>query len=209
MSDSSHAPTPDQPKPKAHGGHFHAPGQDEMEIPEGPHEHLNMLIAVTVALISTYMAGIHIANENTVIEMHHAEVSALDTWNQYQAKRQREYIATVSRTQLAVVGKAMAGGGGKPIDDQLKRFDDDIQKYQKDEKEISEKAKGLEEAHEKLAKAHDGFDVADAAIAVCLSILAVTALTGKNWLLWVAWAFAGLGVLAGLWGLTHTHILAL
>ena len=177
------------------------PGESEMEMPESEHEHLNMRIAVTVALISTFMAGIHIANENTVIEMHHAEVSALDTWNQYQAKRIREYLTLMSRDQVVVLAKASGLAKNQAFDEQALQYKKDIAHYKKDEKKLSETAKRFEEEHEIHAKAHDRFDIADGAVALCLAVLAVTALTGKDWLLWVAWIAAAIGVLAGIWGL--------
>jgi hypothetical protein len=189
-------------------GHGHVPHSagHEMEMPESKHEHLNMRIAVTVALISTFMAGVHIANENTVIEMHHAEVSALDTWNQYQAKRIREYLTMMSRDQMEVLGKSNGKDKSKAFVDQDKKYALDIEHYKTDEADLKGKAKKFEEEHDHHAKAHDRFDISDGSVAVCLSVLAVTALTGKDWLLWVAWAFAGVGVVTGIWGLTSSHL---
>ena len=52
----------------------------------------------------------------------------------------------------------------------------------------------------------DQFDLADALVALAISLLALTALTHKRWLYWVALVPTALGVLMGLAGLLGWRI---
>lgn len=183
-----------------------------MEIEIGHHVEaghsgsLNRMIAITVALLSAFIAISKLKDENVVLKMHRAETQAVDTWNQYQAKRMREYLSQIGQNQAQVFRSVAKSEAMTLLDSQFKGYEQAIAHYKSDEKELSEKAKGYEESYEQLHAKHELFDLSDAALSISLAILAVAALTQQRALLGVSWALAGVGVVTGGAGLLGLNL---
>jgi len=167
----------------------------ELELsPEASGKMLNRFIAITVVVLSVFVALCHIKDENTVQAMERSEAHAIDTWNEYQANKTKQHLAENSRVQLQVLaapGKAEAA---------LAKLDGDIAKYKSQNPTLSDQARGHEAEYDRMRFHHDQFDAADAAISTAISLAAMAALMETVALLWVAWGFGAFGIFMGLNG---------
>src|SRR6058998_3492088 len=75
---------------------------DEQE-PAGSRNRLNMMVAVTVAMLATFLGVCKVKDDNIVQTMQQAQADKLDHWNFYQARNIREEVAasTVAQLKLA------------------------------------------------------------------------------------------------------------
>src|SRR6202008_567028 len=68
---------------------------------------LNTLVAVTIALLATFMGICKVKDDNIVQAMQQAQADKLDHWNFYQARNIRQEVAeaTVMSLRLAKAGQ--------------------------------------------------------------------------------------------------------
>src|ERR1700704_1755937 len=64
------------------------------------HHRLSTWVAVTVALLATFLGVCKVKDDNIGQAMQQAQADKLDHWNFYQARNIREDVATVAATQL-------------------------------------------------------------------------------------------------------------
>ena len=179
----------------------------ELELsPEASGKTLNRLIAITVVVLSVFVALCHIKDENTVQAMERSEAHTIDIWNEYQANKTKQHLAENARTQLQVLaapGKA---------DAQIAQMNTDIAKYQTQTPALADQAHEHEAEYNRMRFRHDQFDAADAAVSTAISLAAVAALMETVALLWAAWGFGAFGVFMGatafLGGTFHPGILS-
>jgi len=55
-------------------------------------KHLNRKVAISVALLSTFMAVSKVKDDNLVQAMLQAKTDAVDTWNEYQSKKLKHHL---------------------------------------------------------------------------------------------------------------------
>ena len=162
---------------------------------------LNMLVAITVAILATFMGICKVKDDNIVQAMQQAQANKLDHWAFYQARNIREEIAksTVVQLQLAAVGRAP---------DEQAAYREAIKNYERLAGEQKIKKEELRLQAEQDQKDYDAanfrddqFDLSDALLAIAISLLAVTALTGQRWLYFAALVPTAGGIFMGLCGL--------
>lgn len=162
---------------------------------------LNNWVAITVALISVFMAITKVKDDNLVQAMLQHKSDAVDGWNEYQSKKLKQHMAELGLNQLQAL-QLLAGEKVIPkVEEQKKQYGDTIVRYQKEEEALLKKAKAHEKEYDDLNFRDDQFDLSDAALSICLGMLAVTSLTNKRKLLYLSWVFAGFGIIMGLAGL--------
>src|SRR5262245_37195037 len=71
---------------------------------------LSSLVAVTVALLATFLAVCEVKDDNIVQAKQQAQADRIDNWNYYQARNVREEVtkATLMQLGLAEAGAAPA-----------------------------------------------------------------------------------------------------
>src|SRR5437763_2582978 len=89
---------------------------DPMESAAGPAEEagpraqgnarLGTWVAITVALLATFLGVCKVKDDNIVQAMQQAQADRLDHWNFYQARNIREEIANAELTQLRLAAAA-------------------------------------------------------------------------------------------------------
>lgn len=167
---------------------------------------LNATVAITVAVLATFMGICKVKDDNIVQGMQQAQVNKLDHWAYYQARNIRADVAEAAATQLELAkgaapaaqaeayDRAMAGYRAKAAD-QLKKRD-----------ELRALAEDAQATYETLNRRDDQFDLSDALLAIAIALLAVTALT-KLWPLYlVAMVPTAFGVVMGVAGLADLPI---
>ena len=162
---------------------------------------LNAMVAVTIAVLATFMGLCKIKDDNVVQAMQQAQADKLDHWNFYQARNIRQELATATVTQLQLARMGRAGP-------EAAAYDEAIARYQKLAAEQASKKEELKTQAEQDQKTYDGlnfhddqFDLSDAALALAIALLAVTALTHQRWLYWLTLVPTAFGVFMGLSGL--------
>lgn len=162
---------------------------------------LNATVAVTVAVLATFLGICKVKDDNIVQGMQQAQADKLDYWAYFQARTIRADVAESTATQLELAkggapaaqaadyDKAIAGYRAKAAD-QLKKRD-----------ELKAMAEAAEQTYKSLNVRDDQFDVSDALLAIAIAMLAVTALTGLWALFFVSLVPTVFGLLMGMAGL--------
>ena len=167
---------------------------------------LSTWVAITVALLATFLGICKIKDDNIVQAMQQAQADKIDHWSYYQARNIREEVAeaTVLQLQLAAISASAAAQA---------QYQEAIERYRKLAADQATKKEGLRQQAEQDQQNYDAlnyrddqFDLCDALIALAISMLALTALTHKRWLYVIALVPTSLGVLMGLAGLLEWHL---
>jgi hypothetical protein len=174
--------------------------QERLEVSE-TRNRLNNWIAITVAIISVFMAITKVKDDNIVQSMLQAKSDAVDTWNEYQAKKLKQHMAELGVNQVKAIQVLAQGKGRAELVSQQKQYQDAITRYQAEEVTLMKKAKEFEKQYDDLNFRDDQFDLSDATLSISLAMLAIAALTGKRRLLFLAWFFAVFGLFMGVAGL--------
>ena len=168
---------------------------------------LSNSVAITVALIATFLGVCTVKDGNIVQAMQQAQADKLDHWNFYQARNIRQEIAQAELTQLSLSRSSQPAAGATAAQPRT-RTDSAIARYVALVKDQATKKDSLRVQAEQDQKNYDAlnyrddqFDLSDALVAIAISLLAVTALTQKRWLFWMALVPTAFGVLFGLAGL--------
>ncbi|HTE45278.1 MAG TPA: DUF4337 domain-containing protein [Gemmatimonadaceae bacterium] len=171
------------------------------------HARLNTWVAITVALLATFMGICKVKDDNVVQAMQQAQADKIDHWSFYQARNIRQEIAQAELTELNL----RRAGEASPV--QRAQLDSAIARYKalvtdQAVKKDSLRVQALADqtTYDSLNYHDDQFDLSDTLMALAISLLALTSLTKKRWLYWIAMVPTGLGVLMGLAGLFGLHI---
>ncbi len=171
-----------------------------------PKAHLNTWVAISVALLATFMGICKVKDDNIVQAMQQAQADKIDNYSWYQARNIREEVAKSTVAQLTAQA-ATASPQAKPIfEAQIKTYEA-IAQDQAEKKKIQQAdADKADQTYNELNFHDDQFDLSDAMLALAISLMAVTALTQKRWLFVLALFPTVFGVIMGLAGLLGWHI---
>ena len=176
----------------------------ELEEDSARHERnarLNGMVAITVAVLATFLGICNVKDDNIVQAMQAAQAEKIDLWGFYQARNIREEIAvaTVEQLTLARSGRPEAEHAG--YDAAIAKYTALAKSQNEKKEEIKKQAGEAQKTYDRLNFRDDQFDLAAAAIAIAIALLAVTALTHLWWLFWLACVPSVFGVAMGLSGL--------
>jgi hypothetical protein len=162
---------------------------------------LNTSVAITVALLATFMGICKVKDDNIVQAMQQAQADRLDHWNFYQARNIRQEIGNASLAQLKL-GAASAPPGQQAAYAAAIAAAERLAADQAEKKEeLRQQAEQDQRNYDALNFRDDQFDLSDALLALAISLLAITALTHKRWLYWIALVPTTVGLAMGLAGL--------
>src|SRR5947208_4269409 len=167
---------------------------------------LNTLVAISVALLATFMGICKVKDDNIVQAMQQAQADKIDSYAWYQARNIREEVANSTVAQLKVLQASASPQAQSLVQDQIKTYQALAQEQEEKKKVQQADADKADQAYNQLNFHDDQFDLSDAMLALAISLLAVTALTQKHWLFMIAMAPTFFGVLMGLAGLLSWHI---
>ena len=167
--------------------------------PEGSDRRLSDLVAVTVEILSVFMAVSNIKDDNINQAMQKAKSESVDAWAEYQSARVKLHIDENGLAQLRLL--ETAGNFDRALAaKQAAEFEADIKKYEARSKETRAKAEGLEKEYDRLNFHDDQFDMSAAFSSIAIALAAVASLVDNYWLLYIAWGSGGLGVFFGIAG---------
>jgi hypothetical protein len=162
---------------------------------------LNPAVAITVALLATFMGICKVKDDNIVQAMQQAQADKLDHWQFYQARNIREEVAKSTLTQLRLQALTAQPNHQAAFDEQVRAYDALAKEQSQKKAELKAQAEKDQATYDALNFRDDQFDLSDAAIAIAISLLAVASLTQLPWLYVLALLPSGFGVLMGLAGL--------
>ena len=174
---------------------------EESAADAAAHSRLNTWVALTVALLATFMGICKVKDDNIVQTMQQAQASKIDDWSFYQARNIRQEIAQSTLTQLNVTRLAAPAAQRPAIDSAIARYQALVKDQASKKDSLRVAAEADQKTYDALNYRDDQFDLSDTLIALAISLLALTSLTKKRWLFWVAMVPTALGVLMGLAGL--------
>ena len=167
---------------------------------------LNSWVAVTIALLATFMGICKVKDDNLVQAMQQAQADKLDHWSFYQARNIRQDVAQSALDGLLANAAAQPAAAQQKLAPVIARYQAAVadQKIKKDS--LRAQAAEDQKTYDALNYRDDQFDLSDALTALAISLLALTSLTQKRWLFGVAMVATLFGVLMGLAGLAGWHI---
>ena len=167
---------------------------------------LNAAVAITVALLATFMGICKVKDDNIVQAMQQAQADKLDHWAFYQARNLRQALAESSATQLTLSRIGAPAEAQPAYDAAIKRYQALAEEQANKKETIKQQAEQDQASYDALNYRDDQFDLSDALIAIAIAMLAVTALTRLWPLFWAALVPTGFGVLMGVAGLAALPI---
>jgi hypothetical protein len=176
-----------------------------MELELKLESELGAMVAVTVVVLSVFMAITKLKDENIIQAMQHTQISAVDAWNEYQAERIKLHVDENDAAALKLRA-GLAGTDAGAFDAEMKRLSDKLGRYEKASGALAKDAKADEARYEALESRHDQFDIADAFCSIALAVSAVAALANRRALLFVGWGAGAAGVFMGIAGLAAWNI---
>ena len=162
---------------------------------------LNPAVAITVALLATFMGICKVKDDNIVQAMQQAQADKLDHWQFYQARNIREEIAKSTLAQLRLQALSAPVKLRDAFDEQIRTYENLAKDQSQKKNEVKDQAEKDQATYDALNFRDDQFDLSDASIAIAISLLAVASLTQLPWLYLLALVPSGFGVVMGLAGL--------
>src|ERR1700682_4006449 len=96
---------------------------EPVKAPKKPKAYLNTWVAISVALLATFMGICKVKDDNIVQAMQHAQADKIDNYSWYQARNVREEVANATVAQMTAQAAA-APSQARPV------FEDKIKAYQ-------------------------------------------------------------------------------
>jgi len=170
------------------------------------HSRLNSRVAITVALLATFLGVCKVKDDNIVQGMQQAQADKIDHWSFYQARNIRQEVAQSTVTTLTVQRRGAAPADRPQIDSSIARFEALVRDQATKKDSLRLQAQQDQRTYDSLNYRDDQFDLSDTLIALAISLLALTSLTKKEWLFWVAMVPTALGAFMGLAGLIGWNV---
>jgi hypothetical protein len=167
---------------------------------------LNAAVAITVALLATFMGICKVKDDNIVQAMQQAQADKIDHWAFYQARNIRQDIAEATATQLELARPAVTLETTRAHDAAIVRYRMIADEQAKKKELLKTQAEQDQRTYDALNYRDDQFDLSDALIAIAIAMLAVTALTRLWPLFWASLVPTAFGVLMGIAGLAALPI---
>jgi hypothetical protein len=176
-----------------------------MELELKLESELGAMVAVTVVVLSVFMAITKLKDENIIQGMQHTQIAAVDSWNEYQAERIKLHVDENDAAALKLRA-GFAGADAAALGAEAKRLSDRLGHYTKASDALAKDAKADEARYEALESRHDQFDIADAFCSIALALSAVAALADRRVLLFIGWGAGAAGIFMGIAGLAAWNI---
>jgi hypothetical protein len=176
------------------------------EVRETSKARLNAAVAVTVAVLATFMGICKVKDDNIVQAMQQAQADKLDHWAYYQARNVRQDLAEAAATQVELARLSAPAAAASAYDAAIARYRGTAADQAKKKDALKAQAEQDQATYDALNYRDDQFDLSDALLAIAIALLAVTALTGLWPLYWVTLVPTFFGLLMGVAGLTALPI---
>ena len=165
---------------------------------------LNACVAISVALLATFMAICKVKDDNIVQAMQQAQADKIDLWGYYQARNIRQEVMEATVLQLEAQRIGAPAAQVEKIDLLIAQEKAAAKEQDTKKAELKRQAESADQRYNDLNYHDDQFDLSDALLAIAIAMLAVTALTDLWWMYWLALVPSVFGVVMGLAGLINS-----
>jgi len=162
---------------------------------------LNPAVAITVALLATFMGICKVKDDNIVQAMQQAQADKIDHWAFYQARNLREEVAKSTLVQLRLQAALAPAQHQAAYQEQITVYEALAKDQALKKEELKLQANKDQTTYDALNFHDDQFDLSDALLAIAIAMLAVASLTQLWWLYGLSLLPSGFGVLMGISGL--------
>lgn len=169
-------------------------------------DRLNTLVAITVALLATFVGICKVKDDNIVQAMQQAQADRIDHWAWYQSLKVREEVVADEIANLTLQESIANAETEAAYADALTAAESKLEHVVSHKDEVAKQAKEDQQKYDDLNYTDDQFDLSDAMMALAISLLAITSLVQKHWLYAMALIPASVGVIMGFAGLFGWHI---
>ena len=166
---------------------------------------LNAAVAITVALLATFMGICKVKDDNINQSMQQSQANKVDHWSYYQARNVREEVARATIDQLTVAASAQ-GADKAAAQAAIARYTQIASNQAQKKAEAKAQAEQDQKDYDAANFRDDQFDLSDALLAIAIAMLAVTALTELWALYWFALVPTFFGIIMGVSGLAGLSI---
>lgn len=177
------------------------PSHEEQLHAEKRKSRLNSWVAITVAILATFLGICKVKDDNICQAMQQAQAQYVDSWNWYQAKKIRADVARTAQDQLEIQALTAPAVVRPVIEKKIESYRAQASKQTAEVSDVEKQAKDAEKEYNRLNFHDDQFDLSDALLAIAISLLALTSLTQKRWLMGLAMVPTFFGVIYGVAGL--------
>ena len=167
---------------------------------------LNAAVALTVALLATFMGICKIKDDNICQAMQQAQADKIDHWSYYQARNVRQEIAEAAAVQLRLQQPGQPATAQAGYASAIAHYEQLAKDRAQKKDEVRAQATADQANYDALNYRDDQFDLSDALLAIAISMLAVSSLTQLLWLYLLSLVPASCGVLMGVAGLVGLHL---
>lgn len=174
--------------------------------PDRASARLTARVAVTVALLATFMGICKVKDDNIVQAMQQAQAHSLDDWNFYQARNIREEVGKAALVELRLAAESAPAAVAPKYAEAVASYEALVKEQEAKKAELQAEAKAETARYDALNYRDDQFDLTDALLALAISLLAITALTHHEWLYFLAMVPTAAGLLMGVAGLAGWHV---
>ena len=164
---------------------------------DASHEKLNGFVAITVAILATFLGICNVKDDNVVQAMLAAQAEVIDQWTFFQARNIREEVMLATVEQLTLERAAAPTRPRSPLSTRRSNYSDDGEEPEHQEGRAEGAGRSAQVRYDKLNYKDDQFDLAEAAIAIAIALLAITALTHVWWLFWLSMMPSAFGMAIG------------
>lgn len=169
---------------------------------------LNALVAITVAILATFMGICKVKADNVAQAMQVNQSKSVSAWAWYQAKKIRIQFAETTLDQFEIQRVGANTAAAALIDAKVAKTKEYLARQEKETNEVKTTAEGYDKEYERLNIHDDQFDMSDAMLAIAIALFALTSLTQKRWLYGLALVPTLFGVIFGLAGLLNSGLKA-
>jgi hypothetical protein len=181
-------------------------GKPEESAAAKARSRLNTWVAITVALIATFMGLCSVKDGNIVQAMQQNQADKIDNWNFYQARNVREAIYQATADQMRVLAATAPLAAKAEYEKQIAAYDKRAKDQEEKKAQQKADAEKADRDYNRWNTHDDQFDLSEALLSLAIALLATTSLTNKRALYFVALVPTFFGVLMGLAGLLNWSI---
>src|SRR5580765_5398964 len=131
---------------------------------------LNTRVAITVALLATFLGVCKIKDDNIVQAMQQAQADRLDHWNFYQARNVRQEVAAAAAVQLKLAAASAPAASQESYRAAIASYEALVIDQTKKKEELRLQAEEDQRTYDALNYRDDQFDLSDALIALAISL---------------------------------------
>src|SRR4051812_32835593 len=126
------------------------------------HSRLNTRVAITVALLATFMGLCKVKDDNIVQAMQQAQANKIDDWSFYQARNIRQEVAQSTVTALQLQRRSASASDRAAVDSALARYTALVRDQTQKKDSLRLAAAADQAAYDSLNYRDDQFDLSDA-----------------------------------------------